>query len=210
MAGISIFLKGYALWAVIPLALALGFFIARLYRRETEGLLGAGARLRLLRAIAVMLMALLLAQPVVHSVSTQREKPVVIVLRDLSTSMTVKDTHEPIERRVRTAVALGLFDGKLRDTNAETAAKAFGLAQNAADSAGAGVRQAAQSLQESASNAAGAHERVGRACDALSTVQKELERGAKSLKALNPVPPWPPRRISRFRPQRRRANNSSP
>ena len=189
MSTLSLFIKGYTLWIVLPLAVLLALAIARLYRRETEGLLKNGVRLRTLRAAAVLLMALLLAQPVVNSISVEHEKPVVIVLRDISTSMSVKDNHDPLERRVRTAVALGLLDKKLRDTNAEEASRAFGLAQTSSDSAAANVRQAAQVLAENSANAATARERVKAAVTALNTAETELQRGAKLVKAVPASPP---------------------
>ncbi len=188
MSGLSLFIKGYSLWLMLPAALLVAYLITRLYRRETEGLLKAGARLRTLRAAAVTLMVLLLAQPIVNSVRLEHEKPVVIVLRDTSTSMTVKDVHEPVERRVRNAVALGLLDKKLRDTSADDAGKAFTQAAAAAESASGNIRQAAQLLAENAANSATARERIRGACTSLGEAQTELQRGAKLLKAIPAAP----------------------
>ena len=53
-AGFGMLLKGHAWWLVIPLAAALGWAIARLYRREAEPLLRAGTWLRALRVTVVV------------------------------------------------------------------------------------------------------------------------------------------------------------
>ncbi|MFH0938145.1 MAG: hypothetical protein V1899_02535 [Planctomycetota bacterium] len=179
----SLFLKGYVWWIVIPLAALLAFLIVRLYRRETKPYLAAGRRLRILRATVIVLLVLLLSQPVLRFINAAQQKPVVVVLKDISTSMTIKDLHEPLERRVRTAVALGLLDKSLRDTQAEQAADAFAAAQIAAETAAASVRQALQLVQESISNASNAQDKISNASDFLINCVKGLQQSGKTIKA---------------------------
>ncbi|HYF50937.1 MAG TPA: discoidin domain-containing protein [Planctomycetota bacterium] len=175
-------LKGWEWWLAIPLAAGLGYLICRLYRRETEPYSLAGQRLRMLRTTTVVLLILLLSQPVIHRVLASIQPPRVIVLRDSSTSMSVKDTHDPLERRVRMAIALGLLDGSHRDTSAEQAAAALTSVQASIESAAASTRQAQQLLQEGAANLSSARERIGEAREALNAAAREASKAAKALK----------------------------
>jgi hypothetical protein len=175
-------LKGVPWWLALPLALAGGYAITRLYERETEKLSGNGTRLRLLRGGVVALLAILLTQPVLHSVTVEREKPVVIVLRDVSPSMSVKDAHEAPEIRIRAAVALGLLDTKARDTAAQQASESLNAAQRSVETSVAGIKLALQLMRESAANAAGARERIKASCDALTAAASELTKTGSLLK----------------------------
>lgn len=178
---LSVVLKGYVWWTMIPLAMGLAWAIVKLYKRESEPYGAAGRRLRVLRASAVVLLVILLSQPVLHRVIASYQAPLVIVLRDRSSSMIVKDAHDPLERRVRIAITLGLLDGKLRDANADLAAQTLVSAQNSVESAAAGARQAQQLLQESTVNVSAAHDRAKGACEALATGVSRIQAGAKQL-----------------------------
>lgn len=188
-ASLSLFFNGYAWWLMLPLAGLLGFSILRLYLKETAPCNHPGAWLRGLRAAVIVLLVLLLSQPVLHRVTAKYEPPVVIVLRDQSDSMTVKDTHEPPERKVRTAVALGLLVAKARDLSAEDAAGAFLSAQNLLDSAMAAPRQALQQLQESGGPKADIQDRLSEARKALVKCGLEARRGVACLKSAPQAPP---------------------
>src|SRR5688572_10544582 len=120
--GLSVILKGYESWLLIPLAAGLGYLIAKLYYLETAPHLHIGMVIRELRTGVVVLLVLLLSQHVIHKGSSRYEPLIVIVLRDQSSSMSVKDTHEKIEKKVRAAAGIGLLDAKLRDTSADKAA----------------------------------------------------------------------------------------
>ncbi len=128
----DLLLTGMAWWMLIPLAGILGFAAVRLYRRETEKLQKGGAALRALRAAVIVLLVLLLSQPVFYRSYALFEPPAVIVLRDVSASMHVKDVHLPLERRVREAVKLGLLDERLRQTQGEDVARTFTQASQSA------------------------------------------------------------------------------
>ncbi|HYG73884.1 MAG TPA: hypothetical protein VEK08_02535 [Planctomycetota bacterium] len=186
---VNLVLTGYAWWLMIPASAVLGVLIARLYMKETEGFGNGGMWLRMLRAAVVVILVLLLSQPIIHRVTALHEPPVVIVLRDQSTSMSVKDTHEPIEKKVRAAVVLGLLDGKLRDLNAENAVTSLTSALTALESATGGVRQAMQQLQESGESSAGIQERLTQARKYLSTLAAESRKAADLLAAAPLVQP---------------------
>lgn len=186
--GVSLILTGYVWWLIIPCAAVLGVLISKLYAKETAPFSG-GFVLRALRTAVVVLLALLLSQPIVHRVTAKNEPPVVVVLRDQSSSMTVKDTHEPLEKKVRAAVVLGLLDAKLRDLNAEQAAVLLNSAQNAVDSATGGVRQALQQLQESGESAAGIQERLSQARKSLASASADAKRAGDMLAAAPLVQP---------------------
>jgi hypothetical protein len=175
-------LKGLPLLLALPLALAGAYLISRLYQRETATVSGHGSKLRLLRGAVVALLVILLTQPVIHSVTVERETPVVIVLRDTSPSMTVKDTHKAPELRVREAVALGLLENTVRDTHAGQAGEKLTAAQRSFDTALAGIKLAVQLMQESAANAGNARERIKASCDALGMAGDELARAAEQIK----------------------------
>lgn len=180
--GFSLILKGYAWWLMLPLAALLAFLIVRLYLRETAAYGRAGAWLRVLRAAVLVLLVLLLSQPVVHHVTAKYEAPVVVVLRDRSTSMSVKDIHEPLERKVRAAVALGFLAASARDLNAENAARTFSAAQSSLDAALAAARQALQQLQESGGAESALQDRLAELRKALARIGRETRRGAECLK----------------------------
>ena len=185
---ISMLFTGYAWWLMLPLAALLAYAAVRLYRRETESCHN-GKWLRALRAAVVVLMVLLLSQPVLHRVSATFQPPVVIVLRDISDSMHVKDSHEPLERRVRAAVIVGLLDSSRRDTHAEQAVQALLMATDAAEASATGMRQALQLLQESSTNLTVARDRVRDSTNALATFSKESQRAGSLLKSIKAVPP---------------------
>jgi len=187
--GISLILTGYAWYLMIPCATVLGLLIAKLYMKETEGFASRGMVLRILRSAVVVLLVLLLSQPIVHSVTAKHEPPTVIVLRDQSSSMTVKDSHEPLEKKIRAAVVLGLLDEKLRDLNAENALAALTAAQNSVESATGGVRQAMQQLQESGESADGVQERLAQARQHLASTTSDARRAADLLAAAPMVQP---------------------
>lgn len=187
--GISVILKGYAWWFMIPLGALLAFLIVRLYRRETAPYDRAGAWLRALRAAVVVLLVLLLSQPVFHRVTAKYEPPVVVVLRDQSSSMSTKDIHEPPERKVRTAAAIGLLDAALRDLNAERAAAALETAQTSTENAAAAVRQALQQMQESGAAVAGIQDRLTEARRALGRIAADARRAAAGLSAVAQAAP---------------------
>lgn len=186
--GISLILTGYAWWLIIPFAALLGFLISKLYAKETAPFSG-GFVLRVLRSAVVVVLVLLLSQPIVHRVTAKNEPAVVVVLRDQSSSMAVKDTHEPLEKKVRAAVVLGLLDEKMRDLNAEQASLLLNSAQNTVDSATGGVRQALQQLQESGENAAGIQERLSQARKNLSSAGNDAKRAGDLLAAAPLVQP---------------------
>ena len=185
----GVLFTGYAWWLIVPFAAVLGYLIWKLYTRETEPAARMGTWVRGLRTAVVFLLALLLSQPVLHHVVASFQPPLVIVLRDSSDSMRVIDSHEPLERRVRAAVILGLLDAKKRDTHNEQAAKALSAAQDKAEAAAAGVRQAQELLQESNTNVAAARERVLDSGKALTSAVKEAERAQDLLKADKPGSP---------------------
>ena len=175
--------NGYNAWLVILLALLAGYLIVKLYHRETEAYLKAGARLRALRAAVAMILVMLLSQPVIHTVSAQYQKPTVILLRDRSSSMKVKDSNEPVERRLRAAVSLGLLDDKLRDTHHSQAAQAMAGSQTALEGAVTGIQQALQLLQESAANLKAAEERIRVTCRLLASVSSAAAQAGAILKS---------------------------
>ena len=137
----------------------------------------------MLRAAVVALMTVLLTQPVIHSVTIERAKPLVIVLRDVSPSMTCQRSSR-CRRNFVCALPWnsGLLDNKFRDTTAQQAADALTTAQRSADTAVAGIKLALQLMQESAANAAGARERIIASCDSLVAAGTDLAHAAQSVK----------------------------
>jgi hypothetical protein len=145
---LSLLFKGYPWWLVLPAAVALGYAGWRLCRREMAPHGKPGVWIRRLRLLVVFLIALLLGKPVIQSVFAKYQEPHIVVLVDRSASMSVKDTQEPVERKVRAAIVLGLLAEKLRDMNADQAAALLREAQGQAEAGGAALRMAQQAVQE--------------------------------------------------------------
>jgi len=184
--GLNVILNGYAWWLLVPLAAGLGYLIAKLYFRETAPHARSGSILRALRVAVVVLLVLLLSQPVIHNVSARYEPPVVIVLRDQSSSMNVKDTHEKVEKKIRAAAGIGLLDAKLRDTSADKAAAMLSGAQSTVETAAAGLRQAIQQLQEGGASSGDAAEKLSAARKTLSAASKEISNATELIHKAQP------------------------
>ncbi|MCZ7648349.1 MAG: hypothetical protein M5U26_24335 [Planctomycetota bacterium] len=173
LAGVQ--LMGLAWWLLLPAAAGGAWAICKLYRRETEPYPEARRWLFGLRAAAIALLALLLSQPVLHRVFARYQPPLVLVLRDNSPSMKVQDRQEPVERKLREAVVLGLIDAKLRDTRAEEAAQGLERAHADLEAATVSARQALQVLQQSAPDAGAARDRLAETRQGLAAAAKKLD-----------------------------------
>jgi len=184
----SLLLKGYAWWVVIPLALALGYLALRMTRPETAHLGRGGRWLRGLRTAVIVLLALFLGQPVIQMFFPAYQEPRVVLLVDRSASMEVRDVQEALEWKVRAIAAIGLIDENLRDTNAEEAAELLRKANGQAGSAAASLRLAQQAVRESVADASVARQRVKEVCSALGQTEAFVEQALAKAGAMASAP----------------------
>jgi hypothetical protein len=185
---LSLLLKGWAWWVVIPLAIGAGWLALKMARPETTNLGKGGRWLRVLRAAVAVLLVIFLGQPVIQTLFPKYQEPRVVLLVDRSASMEVRDTQETLEWKVRAAAAVGLFDEKLRDTNAEQAAALLRQAQGRAETAGAALRLAQQAARESVTDAAAARARIKDVCAALKQTGQFSEQALAKAKAMAAAP----------------------
>ena len=101
------FAGGLPLWVVVSIALLLALLAWLLYRRELrEGVMGWV--LPTLRALAVLLIVLMLSGPELVHRSGSEQRGRVVLLIDRSASMGVTDPQLPEDERIKAAKALGV------------------------------------------------------------------------------------------------------
>lgn len=101
------FAGDWPLWAVVSLALVLSLAAFLLYRRELrQGVWGWV--LPTMRAVAVLLIVLMLAGPELVHTTGQDNRGRIVLLIDRSASMSVSDPQMPEREREQSAKALGL------------------------------------------------------------------------------------------------------
>jgi hypothetical protein len=185
---VSLLLKGWAWWVVIPLALGAAWLAVKMARPETVHLGKGGLWLRAMRATVALLLVLFIGQPVLQTLFPKYQEPRMVLLVDRSASMEVRDTQEALEWKVRAAIAVGLLDEKLRDTNAEQAAALLRQAQERAETAAAALRLAQQAARESVANVSVSRLRIKDVCAALKQTRQLSDKALARIRALAAAP----------------------
>ena len=128
------FVGDLRIWYGIPLALAAGIIIWKLYRRETRDRKDILSwMLPLLRTLAVMLLILLLTEPVLRHRWIVGQLARILVFVDNSRSMSVTDENMSADRKLLTAVNLGYLSDELLPEDILTAQQALDRAQRRAE-----------------------------------------------------------------------------
>lgn len=127
------FIGDWRLWYTLPLALLAGVAVWWFYRRETRRRTDHLAwLLPLLRAAAIVLLILTLTEPVLHHRWIVGRLARVLIFVDGSPSMATHDRHMAADRKLRSAVNLGLLSDELLPKDILAALEALDRARQAA------------------------------------------------------------------------------
>ena len=130
------YFAGPGIWEVLALAALAGGLVYWLYRCEVRHIAGYLTwLLPLLRAAAVILIALILSQPTIEAVSRVWKRERILVIVDGSQSMTLVDEHLHCGHKLLVAQALGWISSQALDPKLIEAANQLAQAGNVLRSA---------------------------------------------------------------------------
>ncbi|XAL98460.1 hypothetical protein OT109_12830 [Phycisphaeraceae bacterium D3-23] len=175
------FAGSWPLWAVLALMLFAGLAAWLLYRRELKrGWMGW--LLPTLRALAVMLVVLMLAGPELVHTTGEEHRGQVLVLVDASRSMGVTDEQMPLGEKLLAAHRLGLTELEGLDAGLVEAAQQINAAAALAGDPAAVQRDPAAAAQRVAALAEGAYEALNASdTDLAEQMQQGVVESARRL-----------------------------
>ncbi len=178
-------------WAGVSAAVTLGVLVVMLYRRDVAGNSRAlRFSLPLLRALAVVMIVLMLSGPVLHHRSVVGTLARLIVCIDASESMQLTDSAMESGRKISIVRRLGLLDGAQTSLELPTAAEKLIDARGLVASIAALETPDAATLQKlrtefasRVNEADASFAKTGRDTEVLSRLREELVKPANALAA---------------------------